>query len=468
MMEWEESYTPLPYVFMALLLLWTVCVIVWTFNTWTKRRWQQCSNLQWILTSVPVLKVLVLGLSFVFWYSCLIASQCSFWVAFGVFVARIFFETACFSAFLLIAHGYCIMHEQLSVRDRRSIAALGSLLYLILTGYKSAVPQFSVLMVLMYGMLFYVIMAHIARNLALLRDQLQHIQDEGVHTMHSAVYTKYRMFKRFQMAMFMVVIAEFLMHAAAEGVGKEYWIRLLMRELTEGVIFFHIGWTFRSRGFTPFFTMVPSFHSSGKYSLPPIYSVEMNEKEFKNLDYEEWHIGVPTSLSKGGSNHKQMMVIVHNPGMSNFVFTDDNKLSCKNPESFVTVPATSQIPLSSSTSSSPSPTTNHNICPDPSSSLVENKGLELSCMRIGSSNFTSRGNLGVGKESGWNSSSKDARKSATTTLAANEKEIIVDMKGLKGYSFLPFENSYNGDPQLLHSRSNTNLQSFGSHHSSIV
>jgi hypothetical protein len=52
-----------------------------------------------------------------------------------------------------------------------------------------------VLMVLMYGMLFYVIMAHIARNLALLRDQLQHIQDEGVHTMHSAVYTKYRMFK---------------------------------------------------------------------------------------------------------------------------------------------------------------------------------------------------------------------------------------------------------------------------------
>ncbi len=142
----------------------------------------------------------------------------------------------------------------------------------------------------------------------------------------------------------------------------------------------------------------------------------------------------PTSLSKGGSNHKQMMVIVHNPGMSNFVFADDNKLPCKNPESFVTVPATSQIPLLSSTSSSPCPTTNHNICPDPSSSLVENKGLELSCVRVGSSNFTTRGDLGVGKE----------------------------------YSFLPFENSYNGNPQLLHSRSNTNLQSFVSHHSSIV
>jgi hypothetical protein len=35
---------------------------------------------------------------------------------------------------------------------------------------------------------------------------------------------------------------EFLqIHAVAEGVGKEYWIRLLMREFTEGAIFFHIG-----------------------------------------------------------------------------------------------------------------------------------------------------------------------------------------------------------------------------------
>ncbi len=40
MTEWEESYRPLPYVFMALLLLWTLVLIAWTFNTWSKRRWQ--------------------------------------------------------------------------------------------------------------------------------------------------------------------------------------------------------------------------------------------------------------------------------------------------------------------------------------------------------------------------------------------------------------------------------------------
>lgn len=104
--EWEDSYRPLPFLFFGLLMIWTILVGAWTLNTWSKRRWQVCvcftaageaslplhhpfqppplvvtfffqthllsylqqtSNLQWILTAVPVLKALVLGLSFVFW-----------------------------------------------------------------------------------------------------------------------------------------------------------------------------------------------------------------------------------------------------------------------------------------------------------------------------------------------------------------------------------------------------------------
>lgn len=52
-----------------------------------------------------------------------------------------------------------------------------------------------VLVVFIYGLLLYVIMVHIARNLSTLKEQLQQIQEEGVHMMHSAVYTKYTMFK---------------------------------------------------------------------------------------------------------------------------------------------------------------------------------------------------------------------------------------------------------------------------------
>ena len=180
-------------------------------------------------------------------------------------MSRIFFETACFVTFLLISYGYCIMHEHLSLTERRSVAGLTSLLYLTLTGYKAAVPQFAVsashlkyflakstkdlelrtnkleqnpdscinifepslsfddqsgatrlchsvsgftreecsiftsfmqvLIIFIYAVLLYVIMAHIARNLSLLREQLRQIQNEGVHMMQNAVHTKYTMFR---------------------------------------------------------------------------------------------------------------------------------------------------------------------------------------------------------------------------------------------------------------------------------
>ena len=64
--DWQEPYKPLPFLYFGLLIVWTVLVAIWTLNTWSKRQWQT-SNLQWVLTSVPVLKVLVLGLSFLFW-----------------------------------------------------------------------------------------------------------------------------------------------------------------------------------------------------------------------------------------------------------------------------------------------------------------------------------------------------------------------------------------------------------------
>ncbi|XP_002962167.2 uncharacterized protein LOC9658269 [Selaginella moellendorffii] len=340
--DWEALYRPLPFLFFGLLLIWTTLVGIWTLNTWRKRQWQT-SNLQWILTAVPVLKALVLALSFAFWYSCLHLGTCSFWVAFGVFVTRIFFETACFISFLLISHGYCIMHEQLSISERRSIAGLGSLLYLTLTGYKAAVPQFAILVVLIYLVLLYVIFLHVSRNLALLREQLQLIQNEGVHTMHTALYTKYTMFKKFQAAMLTMVVAEVLMHAKADGVANEYWMRLLVREWTEIGIFSYIGWTFRARETTPFFTVIPTLHSGRESMLPPIYSIEMNEKDFNTLSFKEWHIGVPMSLAKCGGNQKPMLVIVQNPSVSE---------ALENPNPGAATAATAAAALTSPRSSS--------------------------------------------------------------------------------------------------------------------
>eukprot|EP01018_Ginkgo_biloba_P019422 Gb_16579 [translate_table: standard] len=183
--HWEKLYRPLPFLFLGFGVVWFVLVCVWTFNTWSKRHCQN-GNLQWMLTIVPFMKALVLGLSFLFCSetpklqilhnlcntlehqiicNCAIVSlvlnitvkaenfhqlnegsidsKDSQYRNRAMLLGNSLDAMACFVAFLLISHGYCIMHEQLSASERRTIAGLTSLLYLTLTGYKAAVPQFA-------------------------------------------------------------------------------------------------------------------------------------------------------------------------------------------------------------------------------------------------------------------------------------------------------------------------------------
>ncbi|KAG0578025.1 hypothetical protein KC19_5G198800 [Ceratodon purpureus] len=434
--DWDRTYRSLPDLFFGLAILWSFLVVVWTSNTWSKRRWQT-SNLQWVLTVIPAMKSLVMGLSFVFWYSCLHLKTCSFWVAFGVFVSRIFFETACFVTFLLISYGYCIMHEQLSLTERRTVAGLTSLLYLTLTGYKAAVPQFAVLIIFIYAVLLYVIMAHIARNLSLLREQLQQIQAEGVHMMQNAVHTKYTMFRKFQGAILAMVVLEILMHAQAESVVNEYWVRLLVREVTEVTIFFFIGWTFRSREQTPFFNVMPRSNTAGQRTLAPIYSVEMNERQFSKLDYKEWHIGVPTSLSRTGDGNRSMLVIVQNPGVSDFAFTEKFGNEPIQNANVFKLPATFQ-----------------QSWPDPSSSsMTEHEGLQLRLRATGELSTTVSGNRKDSHASDYCHWDSKCHKDLDGNAGGYTEEVAVDMKGLRSFTFLPFENPC-CDTRPLHSRSN--------------
>eukprot|EP00850_Spirogloea_muscicola_P013997 SM000098S25077 [mRNA] locus=s98:64646:67548:- [translate_table: standard] len=325
--EWEETYRPLPALFCGMFLVWASLACVWLANTWSNRRWQH-NGLQWVLTCVPVLKSLVLGLSFLFWHSCLDLSTCSFWIAFGVFVSRIFFETAAFVCFLLIAHGYCVTHEQLSLADRRNIAGLASLLYLTLTGYKASVPQFAVLVLVIYCVLLGVIFQHAARNAALLREQLQQLEADGIAAMHAAVHTKYCMFRRFQAALVVMVMMEIVMHANAETATMQYWVRLLAREWAEIAVFAYIGWTFRSRQPSPFYSMIPAAAPPAQRFLPPIHKIvpvattvgaaarllqELKESEYRSMEYRDWHIGIPVLPDHCTVSSPPVLIVIQNP-----------------------------------------------------------------------------------------------------------------------------------------------------------
>ncbi|PIA42815.1 hypothetical protein AQUCO_02000332v1 [Aquilegia coerulea] len=308
----DEAYRPLPSLYLGFLLIWFVSAFLWTINTWRNRHFQM-NNLQWTLASVPLIKALQLCLSFFFWYSCYNHQICSLWMSFGVYVTGVLFQTASFVSFLLISHGYCIMYERLSIPERRTTTALGCIFYLTLIGYRASVPYFTGLLVVNYFISFYVIFHRVSQNLLLLSEQLSFIEDEDIHTMHDAVYTKYTMFKKFQNVMQIVAVTETLIYISMDDDPDNYWLRLLIREWAQFCIFLYIGWTFRSQELSPRFSVMPTMKSQGERIVPPIYSIEMNAEDFKDFSCHEWHIGVPTSSSDIKSSADSLLVIVQHP-----------------------------------------------------------------------------------------------------------------------------------------------------------
>ncbi|KAJ4821490.1 transmembrane protein [Rhynchospora pubera] len=309
----EDSYRPLPSVYLAFLAIWALSGFSWGLNSWRNRHYQ-ANNLQWMLSLVPLIKTLQLALAFSFWYSCINLEVCSLWMSFGVYVTGILFQTAAFVAFMLISHGYCIVCERISLHERRTTAGIGCLLYLTQIGYKAGIPYFTVFLLASYTVTFYVIFRRISENLLMLSEQLNFIEDEDVQSMHGALNTKYIMFKRFQGTMQIVAVAYILMNINTEDTPDNYWFRMLVREWVQYCIFLYIGWNFRIPEALMHFSLMPAFKSGWEMTVPPVYSVEVDEAEFKDLISQEWHVGVRTSLcSSSGKSTDPVLVIVQNP-----------------------------------------------------------------------------------------------------------------------------------------------------------
>ncbi|KAF2910808.1 hypothetical protein DAI22_11g129300 [Oryza sativa Japonica Group] len=287
----SSAYQPLPWLYLGFLAIWAASGFCWASSSWRSRHFQ-VNNLQWILALLPLIKALQMGLSCLFWYSCIHLQTCSLWMSFGVYVTGILFQTASFVSFMLISHGYCIMCERLSIRERRTTACLGCLIYLSLIGYKAAVTYFTVFLLINYFMSFYIIFRRTSQNLLLLREQLNFIEEEDIHSLHGALNTKYTMFKRFQGTMQVALVAFIMVYMRADGTPDNYWFRVLVREWVQFCIFMYIGWNFRIPEASLHLPVVPLMKSTWEIAMPPIYSVEMDAADFKGLVSDHWHVGV--------------------------------------------------------------------------------------------------------------------------------------------------------------------------------
>ncbi|KAI4331253.1 hypothetical protein MLD38_029455 [Melastoma candidum] len=307
----DEFYRPLPSVYSVFLAVWLVYSALWAYHTYRNSHLPTV-NLQLILSTVPLLKSLQLMLSCSFWYSCFYLDRCSLWMSFGVYVTGMLFKTASLVCFLLISHGYCITSDRLPLNKRRSTVALGGLFYLTLVGYRSSVPLFSLLLMINYLILLYIISVGVLHNIVILREQLTGpFEEDDVDSMADPAYIKYSMFRKFYGATHIIAIAELVTFLNVENSPENYWLRSAIREWTVMCIFLFLGWVFRSQDLAPTSAVMRPAKPNMNSNIPPIYSIEMDAASFRDFSRHEWQIGVPTSADSRCKD--AILVVIQHP-----------------------------------------------------------------------------------------------------------------------------------------------------------
>ncbi|KAI4325309.1 hypothetical protein MLD38_030721 [Melastoma candidum] len=307
----DEFYRPLPSVYFLFLAVWLVSSAIWASHTYRNSHLPTV-NLQLILSTVPLLKSLQLMLSSVFWYSCFYLGRCSLWMSFGVYATGMLFKTASLVCFLLISQGYCITSDRLPLNKRRSTVALAGLFYLTLVGYRSSVPLFSLLLMVNYLILSYIISVGVLQNIVILREQLvTPFEEDDVDSMADPAYIKYSMFRKFYGATQIIAIAEVVTFLNMENSPENYWLRSAIREWIVMYIFLFLGWVFRSQDLAPTSAVMRPAKSNMNSNIPPIYSIEMDEASFRDFSRHKWQIGVP--ISADSSCKDTILVVIQHP-----------------------------------------------------------------------------------------------------------------------------------------------------------
>lgn len=163
-------------------------------------------------------------------------------------------------------------------------------------------------------------------------------------------------------------------------------------------------------------------------------------------------------------------MVVQNPGMSDFACDDDFVKEPKKLDGAINIPTNFQQTACPSLLSA---TTLKRA--NSSSSLIDHEGLQFRLRTSG--DLSTNPESGSRRDNHLPGSYERAMKEGSRCVDIKEdrnamsfvNEVVVDVKALKGYSCLQFENPC-GDSRMLYSRSNSSksLQGFAPQQSSIV
>jgi len=249
----STGYIPLPTLYIALAVSWSVLLSMWLLN-WGLYRMANSIKLHRFLTLIPVSKIVLSIVDYVVWYHLSVYGSLDVTQSIIQLVAVLCFKGAFFCTLILIAKGWCVIRSELIPMERKALIftmvafLIAQIFETLQWGYYYFVEQF--FNVITFIAVLRMIFASVAYNTRALKIQLRFVHDAQIDPRPTPLYEKYVMLKTFQSSMVAYVIMYVLIHLIQIFfLAKYVWIEYMLLEILDVFLICIIGWVFRLRDF---------------------------------------------------------------------------------------------------------------------------------------------------------------------------------------------------------------------------
>ncbi len=286
-------YDSIPIIYGVCLACWVIMAILWNYLTFVTYN-ERCIVFCRAVSSIPVIKCIVLMFGTSFWGTCIEWDMCSFWIGVSFVNTHLVYETASITVFILIAKGWTIMRDVFDPAEWRTIILSVSAFYmansitLVLKSTVLTTSGYWLANALIYGAIYVYILTATLNNLAIIKKELSYFKPDMPEPIVSPLKQKYLMYQIFLLFVFVTILCEIFAHAIADY-KHTMWKVLLLYEGFNVIIFFTIGFMFQPQQFSPFFfiTSLGSYDNEieNTRQLPVInVSSEKNKSDDNYLD----------------------------------------------------------------------------------------------------------------------------------------------------------------------------------------
>eukprot|EP00742_Colponemidia_sp_Colp-10_P008251 GILJ01008924.1.p1 GENE.GILJ01008924.1~~GILJ01008924.1.p1 ORF type:complete len:525 (-),score=57.80 GILJ01008924.1:143-1717(-) len=261
--------SPLLLLYQIITPLWVVLFLVWMYNTFLRYA-NHSSRLHKSMGIVPGMKMVDTCITAMVWAMCPWDDDASRLVILLRVSSQTLYNTLFFALLLLLSKGWMITHQDFSRREWMSFSFTIAVVYLTVSFYFVAPTELAPLLVCLYAVLGFVTRTNIVMNLKSLKNQEQLIARHSINALRESVQQKLRMYRWLYALVIPFFIANIAIQIARTRLVDDILIPYFADEIIDLLFMVSVGLVFRSRQFSPFFSVTPSI-SFDEATVVPFY-----------------------------------------------------------------------------------------------------------------------------------------------------------------------------------------------------